>query len=145
MTIDEARHTVVLSLASLRRLGFTTGAEEARTVLAALGLLAVFSAENRGHDLRSRCLLVPKKGSALQLEAVARDGGTTPIELDLTAAIKLYNDSVSKLPQDVKFEKPAGEALAELEPSPKLADLVRRSRTLVAADPDAATADAGES
>lgn len=145
VTIDEARHTVVLSLASLRRLGFTTGAEEARTVLAALGLLAVFAAESRGHDLRSRCLLVPKKGSALQLEAVARDGGTTPIEFDLAGAIKLYNDSVSVLPQDVKFEKPAGEALAELQPSPKLTDLVRRSRTLVAADPGAATADVGES
>lgn len=145
VTIDEARHTVVLSLASLRRLGFTTGAEEARTVLAALGLLAVFAAESRGHDLRSRCLLVPKKGSAIQLEAVARDGGTTPIELDLAGAIKLYNDSVSVLPQDVKFEKPAGEALAELQPSPKLTDLVRRSRTLVAADPGAATADVGES
>lgn len=145
VTIDEARHTVVLSLASLRRLGFTTGPEEARTVLAALGLLAVFAAESRGHDLRSRCLLVPKKGSALQLEAVARDGGTTPIELDLAGAIKLYNDSVLNLPEGVTFEKRAGEALANLQPSPKLLDLVRRSRTLVAADPGAATADVGES
>ncbi len=136
VTIDEARHTVVLSLASLRRLGFTTGAEEARTVLAALGLLAVFAAESRGHDLRSRCLLVPKKGSALKLEAVARDGSTTPVDLDFAGAIALYNEAVGKLPDGVKFDKPAGEALAELQPSPKLADLVKKSRELAAAEAD---------
>lgn len=143
VTIDEARHTVVLSLASLRRLGFSTGAEEARTVLAALGLLAVFAAESRGHDLRSRCLLVPKKGFSLALEAVARDGSTTPVDLDLAGVISLYNEAVCKLPSEIKFEKPAGEALAELQPSPKLADLVRRSRIRVAADPEALTADVG--
>lgn len=136
VTIDEARHTVVLSLASLRRLGFTAGAEEARTVLAALGLLAVFGAESRGHDLRSRCLLVPRKGSALKLEAVARDGSTTSVDLDLAGAITLYNEAVGKLPEGIKFDKPAGEALAELQPSPKLADLVRKSRELVVAEAD---------
>jgi len=136
VTIDEARHTVVLSLASLRRLGFTTGAEEARTVLAALGLLAVFAAESRGHDLRSRCLLVPKKGFALKLEAVARDGNTTPVELDLTLAITLYNEAVGKLPAGIKFDKPAGVTLADLKPSPKLADLVKKSRQLAAAEAD---------
>ncbi len=136
VTIDEARHTVVLSLASLRRLGFTTGAEEARTVLAALGLLAVFAAENRGHDLRSRCLLVPRKGSALKLDAVARDGGTTPVDLDLAGAIALYNEAVGKLPDGIKFDKLPGEALATLEPSPKLANLVRKSRELAVAEAD---------
>jgi CRISPR-associated protein Csb1 len=137
VTIDEARHTVVLSLASLRRLGFAEGATEARTVLAALGLLAVLASESRGHDLRSRCLLVPRKGCALTLEAVGRDGGTEPLALDLAAAIKLYNEAVAALPPAVKFEKAAGEALAELTPSPKLADLVRRSRELAAAEADA--------
>ncbi|MEJ1962632.1 MAG: type I-U CRISPR-associated RAMP protein Csb1/Cas7u [Gammaproteobacteria bacterium] len=136
VTIDEARHTVVLSLASLQRLGFTAGAEEARTVLAALGLLAVFAAESRGHDLRSRCLLAPRKGSALKLEAVARDGSTTPVDLDLAGAITLYNEAVDNLPRDLKFDKPAGEALAELLPSRKLADLVSRSRALSVAEAD---------
>ncbi len=136
VTIDEARHTVVLSLASLRRLGFTTGAEEARTVLAALGLLAVLASESRGHDLRSRCLLVPKKGCALKLEAVERDGETTPLELNLEVAIKLYNDAVAALPQEVRFDKAPGEPLAELQPSPKLADLVTKSRELLVAGAD---------
>jgi CRISPR-associated protein Csb1 len=136
VTIDEARHTVVLSLATLRRLGFAKGAEEARTVLAALGLLAVLAAESRGHDLRSRCLLVPKKGYALKLEAVARDGSTTPVDLDLPGAIALYNDAVGKLPDGVKFDRDKGEALAELKPSPKLADLVKKSRELAATEAD---------
>ena len=136
VTIDEARHTVVLSLASLRRLGFNTGAEEARTVLAALGLLAVFAAESRGHDLRSRCLLVPKEGSALKLEAVAPDGSTTPVDLDLPGAIAMYKEAVSKLPDTIRFEKAPGEALAELTPSPKLADLVKKSRELGATEAD---------
>jgi len=136
VTVDEARHTVVLSLASLRRLGFTTGAEEARTVLVALGLLAVFAAESRGHDLRSRCLLVPKLGSALKLEALARDGRPTPVDLDLAGAIALYNEAVSNLPAAIRFDQPPGTALAELTPSPKLADLVRKSRQLAVAEAD---------
>jgi CRISPR-associated protein Csb1 len=136
VTIDEARHTVVLSLASLRRLGFTTGADEARTVLAALGLLSVLAAESRGHDLRSRCLLVPKKGSALKLTAVAQNGDTTPLDLDFAGAIALYNDAVAKLPEGVRFDKPKGKALAELTPSPKLADLVKKSRALAVAEAD---------
>ena len=73
VTIDHAEHTVVLSLAALRRLGFTEGGPQARVVLAALGLVAVLAGESRGHDLRSRCLLVPrwnekeKKSEALAL------------------------------------------------------------------------------
>lgn len=70
VTIDHALHTVVLSLAALRKLGFDRAEVEARTVLAALAVLAVLAAEDRGHDLRSRCLLVPKRGEALRLEAV---------------------------------------------------------------------------
>jgi CRISPR-associated protein Csb1 len=140
VTIDEATHTVVLSLASLRRLGFSTGAEQARTLLAALGLLALLAAESRGYDLRSRCLLVPKKDSALKLEAVARNGVTTPVDLDLAGAISLYNKAVGTLPDGIKFDKGAGEALAELQPSPKLADLVKRSRELAAAEADAGDA-----
>lgn len=137
VTIDEARLTVVLSLASLRRLGFSVGAQEARTALAALALLGILAAENRGHDLRSRCLLVPRRGADLKLEAVAGNGRTSPIDLDFPSALALYNEATGKLPDGIKFEKPAGEALAELEPSPKLADLVRKSRALAVVEADA--------
>jgi len=142
VTIDHAEHTVVLSLAALRRLGFAEGALEARVVLAALGLVAVLAAESRGHDLRSRCLLVPrwnekdKKSEALALEAVARDGSTTPLTLDLAAALALYNAAVKALPDALRFDKPAGEPLATLTPSPKLAHLITKSRELAAAGAD---------
>lgn len=138
VTIDEARHTVVLSIASLRRLGFASGATEARVALVALGLLAVLASESRGHDLRSRCLLVPRKGSALRLEAVRRDGETTSLELNLHRAIGLYNEAVVALPEGIRFEKKPGEALAELKPSPKLEDLVLKSRALAAIETEAA-------
>jgi CRISPR-associated protein Csb1 len=140
VTIDEAKHTVVLSLAALRRLGFAEGATEARTVLAALGLLAVLASERRGHDLRSRCLLVPKKGCALKLEVVDRNGETTSLDLDLAAAINLYNDAVAALPENMTFKKEPGVALVELIPAPKLAHLVKRSRELAAAESDVAEA-----
>lgn len=142
VTIDHAEHTIVLSLAGLRRLGFEGGASEARAVLAALGLVAVLAAESRGHDLRSRCLLVPrwdegnKKSEALALETVARDGSTTPLTLDLDGAIALYEEAVKALPTSLKFEKPAGEPLGRLTPSPKLAHLIVRSRELAAAGAD---------
>ena len=136
VTMDCAEHTVVLSLAALRRLGFAIGGPEARTVLAALGLVGVLAAENRGHDLRSRCLLVPRKGEALALEAVARDGSTTVLVLDLDGALALYAGAVKALPGALAFDTPAGEPLATLRPSPKLAHLIARSRDLAAAGAD---------
>jgi CRISPR-associated protein Csb1 len=136
VTIDHAEHTVVLSLAGLRRLGFKEGESEARTVLAALGLVAILAAESRGHDLRSRCLLVPRKGNALTLESVTRDGSTEQLALDLDGALVLYEEAVKALPGALKFDKPAGVSLATLTPSPKLAHLVTESRRLVAAGVD---------
>jgi CRISPR-associated protein Csb1 len=133
VTMDHASHTVVLSLAALRKLSFGDGTAEARTVLAALGLLAVIAAESRGHDLRSRCLLVPEKGKALKLEVVGRDGNTESLVLDLSGAIALFNAAVAVLPEGLRFSAGPGEPIARLTPSPKLAHLVQRSRELAAA------------
>ena len=132
VTIDHASHTVVLSLAALRKLGFGSAHGEARTVLAALALLAVLAAESRGHDLRSRCLLVPRPGEALRLEVVNRDGTTQPLSIDKKGAIALFNAAVAALPEELRFAQAAGVPLAKLTPSPKLAQLVRRSRELAA-------------
>lgn len=137
VTVDHARHTVVLSLAALRKLGFGEGDREARAVLAALGLLAVLAASARGHDLRSRCLLVPRKGGALALEVVRSDGETEPVALELEAAIALYNAAVDALPEALRFSAKPGEPLAKLLPSPKLAHLVQESRKLAASSGDA--------
>ncbi len=136
VTIDHALHTVVLSLAALRKLSFGTDDIEARTALAALGLLAVLAAENRGHDLRSRCLLVPKKDAALKLQAVYRDGTTKDIALDLEGAITLFNTAVDALPEAIRFSTGPGVPLASLTPSPKLAHLITRSRELAAVGAD---------
>lgn len=132
VTIDHALHTVVLSLAALRKLSFGGADAEARTALAALAVLAVLAADGRGHDLRSRCLLVPKMGGALRLEAVHRDGTTQPLSIDLEGAIALFNAAVAALPKPLQFTKKVGEPLATLTPSPKLAHLVRKSRELAA-------------
>lgn len=132
VTIDYATHTVVLSLAALRKLSFGGAEAEARTVLTALAILAVLATEGRGHDLRSRCLLVPRKGEALKLEVVHRDGATQPLSIDLKGAIALFNAAVAALPKALQFTKKAGEPIATLTPSPKLAQLVRRSRELAA-------------
>lgn len=137
VTIDRAEQTIVLSLAGLRRLSFGGGDVEARTVLAALALLAVLAAEDRGHDLRSRCLLVPQKGGALKLALVAKDGEATPLELDLDGAIALYAAAVAALPDSLQFKRGdaplrPGETLAELQPSEKLKHLVVKSRELAA-------------
>ena len=140
VTIDHAEQTVVLSLAGLRRLSFGDADLEARTVLAALALLAVLAADDRGLDLRSRCLLVPQPGGALRLELVVKDGTTVPLELDLAGAIELYASAVKALPTSAVFSRRSGdgnlglgEPLAQLIPSDKLAHLVRESRNLAAA------------
>jgi len=136
VTIDYALHTVVLSLAALRKLSFGSGDIEVRATLAALGLLAVLAAESRGHDLRSRCLLVPKKDAALKLQAVYRDGTTKDIGLDLEGAITLFNAAVGALPEAMRSGTSPGVPLARLTPSPKLAHLVARSRELAAVGAD---------
>lgn len=140
VTIARAEQTIVLSVAGLRRIAF--GGDDAdvaaRTTLAALALVAVLGAEERGLDLRSRCLLVPDEDGALKLETVAKDGKATPIELDLERAIAVYQAAVAALPPALQFKRGdapigPGETLAELVPSGKLAHLVRESRKLAAA------------
>lgn len=136
VTVDHAEQTIVLSLAGLRRIGFAEGASEARTVLAALALVAVLANESRGHDLRSRCLLVPRPGHALALEIVGRDGNCAPLTLDLAAALALYQAAVAALPKSLAFQQAAGVPLATLAPSPKLTHLIVESRKLAALQSD---------
>lgn len=136
VTMDHAEQTVVLSLAALRKLDFGSGSLQARAVLAALGLLAVIALERRGHDLRSRCLLVPQAGGALSLEAIRQDGSTVPLSLDLDGAVELYEAAVKHLPEPLRFTKKPGVPLVKLTPSAKLAHLVTKSRELAGAGAD---------
>lgn len=136
VTIQHAEHTVVLSLAGLRKLGFAGGEVEARAVLAALGLVGILASEARGHDLRSRCLLVPRKGQALKLNSIDLRGETKELELDLAQAIALYGAAVAALPANLKWAQGPGEPLATLTPSEKLSHLIGESRKLAAAGAD---------
>jgi CRISPR-associated protein Csb1 len=139
--MSHAVHTVVLSLAGLRRLRFqetaagTRMAPEqrdraelcARTALAALGLAGIVYQRRNGYDLRSRSLLVPME--PLVFEVLPQDGGEP--------ARVTVDDPASLLRQ--AFEAAAAEGLpweltpVSLTPTPKLAHLVRESRKLKAA------------
>lgn len=141
VTMSHAVHTVVVSLAGLRRLRFQSLADgtpipptvrdgvetAARTALAALALAGLAAQRKNGYDLRSRSLLVPTE--ALVFELVPGDGGEPArVLLDDPAAL---------------LKEAAGAAVAAglgwvtepvtLRPTPKLAHLVRESRKLTVA------------
>lgn len=131
VTCDYALQTTVLSLAALRRLHFPVDGKDAdaaaRTALAALGLCGAVLAQSDA-DLRSRCLLVPE-GPAVW-ERIAADGSVMPFELTAASAKALLADSV-KAAQAAGL--PWRTDVLVLQPSAPLAELVRRSRAIQAA------------
>lgn len=146
VTIDYAEQTVVLSLAGLRRLRFRDDSagqplapdareaaeRAARTVLAALALAAVVLQQDADHDLRSRCLLVPDQ--PLTFELLGRNGEEPrPFTLDRTRALALLAEAQERAAaQGMGWPNAPGEAVLRLRPMPKLAELIRRSRAVVA-------------
>ncbi|MFQ5494777.1 MAG: type I-U CRISPR-associated RAMP protein Csb1/Cas7u, partial [Phycisphaerae bacterium] len=135
VTISKAIQTTVISLPGLRRLRFpldgTLKAEAdnaARTVLAALGLLAATLVRERGCDLRSRCLLVPTERFVWEL--IDRPG-EEPRTYELTAkqATDIYKATVAAA-GEVKL--PWRHEELKLEPSRELLALVKKSQELAA-------------
>ena len=129
-TCDHLEHSFVLSLAALRRLRFGSSEKDAagRSLLAALGLIALTEQDARGYALRSRCDLVCD-GRA-PLEIVRSDGSTKAVEIDRTQARTLY-DAAYRAAQGVGFSlssKPL-----ELKPQDKLVEIVRKSQELALA------------
>jgi CRISPR-associated protein Csb1 len=136
VTFDFAEQTTVLTFGGLRKLRFPLAGktspavdDAARTVLAALGLVAATSLRRGGCDLRSRCTLVPSDVSGWEL----LDGaGSVPsaVQLDADAALDLFS-------QAVVAAKAAGLPWASkevvLSPSSELVALVRESRKREAA------------
>jgi len=127
VTCDYAEHTFVLSFAALRRLRF--GDEKrttaGRTLLAALGLLALTEQDVRGYALRSRCDLVCD-GRA-PLDVVHPDGSTSPIDLSRDGARQFYQQAYdAAMGAGIPL---SGEPL-RLAPQQKLVDIVRRSQEL---------------
>lgn len=130
VTCDRLEHTFVLSCAALRRLGFGGGERDVagRTLLAALGLLAVTEQDARGYALRSRCDLVCE--GAAPFEIVRRDGATEPIAVTREAARALYQEAFAKA-KAVGFE--LQEQPIRLEPQDKLVAIVKKSQELALA------------
>jgi len=143
VTMSHAVQTTVLSLAGLRRLRFPVDVDgrpvpqdqrvqaetAARTALAALGLAGMVYLRENDFDLRSRSLLVPV--SPLRLELVGRDGGPTEqFELGRQDAAGILAAAEQSARE---FNLGWDRGPVTLRPAPKLAELVRRSRALVAA------------
>lgn len=132
VTVDYALQTAVLSLTALRRLRFPADDASspsrdaaARSVLAALGMVGITVARERGYWLRSRCGLVAD--GAQPLELVNPDGTISPLEMDTKVAVETYRQAVADarragLPWEAQ---PIG-----LQPQPKLVELILRSREI---------------
>lgn len=141
VTISHAVQTVVLSLAGLRRLRFQQSVDgksipaedrdaaetAARTALAALALAGVIYQRNNGYDLRSRSLLVAAE--PLTFEVLGRDGGE-PRRYTVEDAAALLAEAVAAAG---KLGLGWDSAPVTLKPTPKLSNLIVRSRELVAA------------
>lgn len=140
VTIDYAVQTTVLSLPALRKLRFVTHVDgsliepetrpaverAARTVLAALALVAVAEQRRRGYDLRSRSLLVPETQAPLAFELVPADGGEgVAYRLSPEAARTLLGDAL-RTAESVGLRWDAEPVV--LTPASKLAGLIRESR-----------------
>lgn len=132
VTVDHALQTTVLSLTALRRLKFPIGGElssardkAARTVLAALGLVAITTAREQGYWLRSRCGLVAE--STQEFEIVQADGKTAPFSYDSKRALDEYRQAVAAAK---KAGLPWAAEPVLLKPQQKLVDLIKKSREI---------------
>lgn len=138
VTMSHAIHTVVLSLAGLRRLRFQQRVDgtvippdsrdqtenAARTALAALALAAVAYQRGNGYDLRSRSLLVASE--PLLFELLLRDGGE-PLRFTVGDPAELVREAAAAADvQGMSWHA----APMTLRPTPKLAHLIVESRKL---------------
>ena len=128
VTISGAVQTTVISLAALRKLRFggRDRAKEAaaQTAIAALGVAAIAYLYEHDYDLRSRCLLVPTETQTLEL--VARDG-SAPAVVDINRSVA---SDILKRAAEEATKAGIGWETSEirLEPSPKLIELLAKSR-----------------
>ncbi len=145
VTIASAEQKTVISLPALRRLRFPLKGESwkaskeqterdnaARTVLAAMGLLAAALADDAGLDLRSRCLLYPEADLTWDL-LDRKTGGSFVLHAD--DAVELFNAAVEAAKQ---VGLPWREKPLMLTPSQQLVKLVVKSQQLAAKQGDEA-------
>lgn len=127
VTCSYLEHTFVLGFAALRRLRFGDEDRTAagRSLLAALGLLALAEQDARGYALRSRCDLVCEGRAPLEL--VHPDGSPEDVALDREAARSLYAAAFTAA-RAAGFPLKSGPL--PLKPQEKLVQIVRRSQEL---------------
>ncbi len=130
VTIDHARHVTVLSLPTLRRLRFPVDGktspdrdDAARTLLAALALLAVTAQDREGYNLRSRCDLVGDGATAFEI--LGHDGTAETFALKLDGALELFRAAVKRAE---KAGLPWPEKPLRLRPREPLVQIVAESR-----------------
>jgi CRISPR-associated protein Csb1 len=130
VTCDHLEHSFVLSFAALRRLRFGGGKRDVagRSLLAALGLVALAEQDARGYALRSRCDLVCEGRSPVEL--VHPDGATDPITIDRDEARSLFKAAYDAARRADFALSP--EPL-QLKPQDKLVEIVRESQKLALA------------
>ena len=125
VTCDHVEHRATITLAGIRRLRFGGGERDAagRTLVVALGLLAIAEQDARGYALRSRCDLVCE--GVAPLELVHWDGSSTAVDFDRDSAPVLYREAYRQA-------EAAGFAFRSLTltPQDKLVEIVRKSREL---------------
>ena len=124
-TCAYAEHRVVISFAGLRRLRFGSPERDSagRTLIAALGLVAVAEQDARGYALRSRCDLVCD--GRTRPEIVHTDGSTDAIEFGREDATALYREAYRNAEAaGFRFES------LTLLPQDKLVEIIRSSREL---------------
>ena len=128
VTISGAVQTTVISLAALRKLRFggRDRAKEAaaQTAIAALGVAAAAYLYEHDYDLRSRCLLIPTETQTLEL--VARDGSApTVVDINRSGASDILKRAAEEAAKaGIGWET----SEIRLEPSPKLIELLAKSR-----------------
>jgi len=127
ITCDYLEHSFVLSFAALRRLRFGGAGKDiaGRSLLAALGLIALTEQDARGYALRSRCDLVCDRSASL--EQVHPDGATDPIMLSRNDARALYRTAYDAA-RKAGFE--LSEEPVRLIPQEKLVAIVKESQRL---------------
>lgn len=130
ITCDYLEHTFVLSFAALRRLRFGSNERTlaARTLLGAMGLLALGEQDASGYSLRSRCELVCEASSPLEI--VRSDGSTDDVRFTRELARALYREAHSAAAA-AGFNLPPQPI--RLTPQDKLVAIVRKSQQLALA------------
>ena len=99
VTLGYALHTAVISIPAIRKLHFPVSEkdsrktdERGRTVILLLALASIKHAIDKGYDLRSRCLLIPR--GEPRYEFIDSKGNASEFTLTTVDADKMLNDAI---------------------------------------------------